>query len=62
MARIYADNLIIVVGGVLVDPVGVQHAQVATSATNLSLGNGSGRALVLQLENTLVLGLAANNT
>lgn len=55
------DNLVVLVGGVLVDPVRVQDTQVAAAATNTLLGSGTERALVLELVNTLVGGLACSN-
>lgn len=52
------DNLVVLVGGVLVDPVRVQDAQVGAAAANTLLSSGAEGALVLQLVDTLVGGLA----
>lgn len=54
------DDLEVLVGGVLVDPVRVQDAQVGAAAANTLLGRGLERSLVLQLVDTLVGGLACN--
>lgn len=51
------DDLVVLVGGVLVDPVRVQDAQVGAAATDTLLGGGLQGALVLQLVDTLVGGL-----
>lgn len=56
--RVDEDDLKVLVGGVLVDPVRVQDAQVGTAAADTLLGGGLQGALVLQLVNTLVGGLA----
>lgn len=52
------DDLVVLVGRVLVDPVGVQDAQVSAAATDTLLGGGLEGALVLELVDTLVGGLA----
>lgn len=51
------DDLVVLVGGVLVDPVGVQDAQVGATAADTLLSGGLERALVLELVDTLVGGL-----
>ena len=56
-----ADDLVVLVGGVLVDPVGVQDAQVGATATDTLLSGGLEGALVLELVDTLVGGLACAN-
>lgn len=56
------DDLVVLVGRVLVDPVGVEDAQVSTAATNTLLSGGTERALVLELVDTLVGGLAEGST
>lgn len=56
--RVDEDDLEVLVGGVLVDPVRVQDAQVSTAAADTLLGGRLEGALVLQLVNTLVGGLA----
>jgi hypothetical protein len=52
------NNLVVLVGGVLVDPVGVQDAQVGAAAADTLLSRGLQGALVLQLVHSLVGGLA----
>jgi hypothetical protein len=52
------DDLVVLVGRVLVDPVGVQDAEVGAAAADTLLGGRLERALVLQLVDTLVGGLA----
>lgn len=54
------DNLEVLVGRVLVDPVGVQDTQVGATAANTLLSGGTERTLVLELVDTLVGGLAYN--
>ena len=56
------DNLVVLVGRVLVDPVGVQDTQVGAAAANTLLGGGFEGALVLELVDTLVGGLAVGGT
>lgn len=56
--RVDEDDLVVLVGGVLVDPVGVQDAQVGAAATDTLLSGGLQGALVLELVDTLVGGLA----
>lgn len=51
------DDLVVLVGGVLVDPVGVQDAQVGATAADTLLSGGLERALVLELVDTLIGGL-----
>lgn len=52
------DDFVVLVGGVLVDPVGVQDAEVGTAAADTLLSSRLERALVLELVHTLVGGLA----
>lgn len=52
------DDLVVLVGGVLVDPVRVEDAQVGAAAADTLLGGGLERALVFELVDTLVGGLA----
>jgi hypothetical protein len=52
------DDLEVLVGGVLVDPVRVQDAQVSTAAADTLLSGRLEGALVLQLVDSLVGGLA----
>ena len=56
--RIDQDDLIILIGRILVDPVRVQDAEVGTATTNTLLSGGLERTLILQLVDTLVRGLA----
>ena len=55
-----ADDLVVLVGGVLVDPVGVQDTQVGATATDTLLSGSSESTLVLELVNTHVGGLACS--
>ena len=52
--RIHQDDLKVLVGRVLVDPVGVEDAQVGTAAPNALFGSRLERSLVFQLVDTLV--------
>lgn len=52
------DDLEVLVGRVLVDPVRVQDAEVGAAAADTLLSGGLERALVLELVHTLVGGLA----
>ena len=52
------DNLEVLVGGVLVDPVAVEDTQVGATTTDTLLSGRAQRTLELQLVDTLVLGLA----
>ena len=56
------DHLVVLVGGVLVDPVRVQNSQVGSTTTNSLFGGGSQRSLVLQVLNTLVGWLTISST
>ena len=60
--RVDEDDLVVLVGGVLVDPVGVEDAEVGAAATDTLLGGGLEGALVLELVDTLVGGLACRET
>jgi hypothetical protein len=52
------DDLVVLVGRILVDPVRVENTQVGAAATDTFLGGGFEGALVFQLVDTLVGGLA----
>ena len=52
------DDLVVLVGGVLVDPVGVEDAEVGAAAADTLLSGGLEGTLVLELVDTLVGGLA----
>lgn len=56
------DDLEVLVGRVLVDPVGVEDAQVGAAAADTLLSGGAEGALVLELVDTLVGGLAVGGT
>ena len=52
------NDLVVLVGRVLVDPVRVEDAEVGAAAAHTLLGGGAEGALVLELVHTLVCGLA----
>ena len=52
------DDLEVLVGRVLVDPVRVENAEVGAPAADALFGGGFERALVFELVHTLVGGLA----
>lgn len=52
--RVNEDDLEVFVGGVLVDPVGVQDSQVGATTTDTLLSGGLEGSLVLELVNSLV--------
>lgn len=52
------DNLVVLVGRVLVDPVGVEDSEVGAAAADTLLSGGLEGSLVLELVHTLVGGLA----
>jgi hypothetical protein len=54
------DDLVVLVGRVLVDPVRVEDAQVGAATADTLLGGGLERTLVLELVDTLVGGLACS--
>jgi len=54
------DDLVVLVGGVLVDPVGVEDAEIGAAAADTLLSGGLEGALVLELVDTLVGGLACS--
>ena len=56
------DDLEVLVGRVLVDPVGVKDAQVGATAADTLLSSRLEGALVLELVNSLVGGLACDGT
>lgn len=56
------NDLEVLVGGVLVNPVRVQNTQVRSSSTDSLLSGDSQRSLVLQLLNTLVGRLTVSST
>ena len=52
------DDLVVLVGRVLVDPVRVEDAEIGTAAADTLLSSRLERALILELVDTLVGGLA----
>jgi len=56
--RVYENDLKVLVCRVLVDPVAVENTQIGTAAANALFGGGTEGALVLELVDTLVGGLA----
>lgn len=56
------DDLEVLVGGVLVDPVGVEDAEIGAAAADTLFGGGAEGSLVLQLVDTLVGWLAVGST
>ena len=58
MLRVDEDDLKVLVGGVLVDPVRVENTQVGATTSNTLLSGRLQGSLVLQLVNTLVGRLA----
>jgi hypothetical protein len=59
---VHEDDLEVLVGRVLVDPVRVQDAQVGAAAADTLLGGRLEGALVLELVDSLVGGLAEGGT
>jgi hypothetical protein len=62
VVRINKDDLKVLVGSILVDPVRVQDTQVSALAANTLFSGGLERALVLELVDTLVDGLTIGST
>merc|ERR1711972_378207 len=60
--RVDADDLVVLVRAVLVDPVAVEHAQVGALAADTLLSGGAEGALVLELVHTHVGRLAESGT
>lgn len=56
------DDLVVLVGRVLVDPVGVEDSEVSAAAADTLLSGGLERSLVLELVHSLVGGLACSIT
>lgn len=56
-----ANDLIVLVSGVLVDPIRVQNSQSSYSSSNSLLSDALQVPCELELSDTLVLGLAINN-
>jgi len=62
VVRIDEDDFVVLVGGILVDPVAVENTEVTADTTNTAFSNRAEVASVLQLVDTLVLGLTVDNT
>jgi hypothetical protein len=56
------DDLKVLVGGILVDPVAVQHTEIGALLTDTLFGGGAEGALVFELVDTLVDGLTIGGT
>ena len=56
------DDFKVLVGGILVDPVRVQHTEIGGGATSTLLSNTSQISNKLKLVDTLILGLSVDNT
>jgi hypothetical protein len=56
------DDLKVLVGGILVDPIRVQHTEIGALLTNTLFGGGAEGALVLELVDTLIDGLTIGGT
>jgi len=62
VARVDKDNLEVLVGSILVHPVGVEHTKVGSDLANTLFSGGAEVAAELQLVDTVVLGLTVNNS
>ena len=62
VGRIHQDNLEVLVSSILVDPVRVEHSHVHGVSASALLSDGAKVASILELVNTLVLGLTEHNT
>lgn len=62
MARVNKDNFEVFVGSILVNPVRVQHTEVATDTTSTLFSDTAQVPNEFQLVNTLVLWLSVNDT
>lgn len=58
MLRIDQNDFEVFVGGVLIDPVRVEHAKIGTAAADALFGSRLQGALILELIDTLVGGFA----
>ena len=56
--RVDEDDLVVLIGRVLVDPVGVEDAEIGAATADTLFSGGTEGALVLELVDTLVGGLA----
>ena len=55
---IHQNDLEVLIGGVLIDPVRVEHAEIGTAAPDAFFCRRFQRTLILQLVDTLICGLA----
>lgn len=62
VVRVNENHLEVLVGGILVDPVRVQDAQVGADAASTLLSHAAQVAHKLQLVDTLILGLSVDDT
>ena len=62
MAGVNADDLVVLVDTVLVNPVRVEHPQVTATPANTLLRNAPQTTLGLELGDTLTNGLAVGST
>ncbi len=62
VGRIYKDDLVVLHGSILIDPVRVQYTEIGKLTSNLLLGNGLKVTLELKVVDTLVLGLTEYHT
>ena len=60
MLRVNQNDLKVFVGGVLVDPIRIEDPKVGAAAANSLLSSGFERALVFQLIDSLICGLACS--
>lgn len=56
------DNLVVLVYTILVDPVRVQHSQIATSTTDTLLGGSTETSLEFEVVDTLTDGFTVGGT
>lgn len=54
--RVDKDDFVVLVGGILVDPVRVENPKIGTSTADTLLGGRTKRSLVFELVHTLVGG------
>lgn len=59
---IYENDLVVLINTILIDPVRIQNAQVATAATNALLCNTPQAPLELEVIDTLTNGFAIGST
>lgn len=62
MTGVHKDDLVVFINTILIDPVRIQNAQVATTATNALLCDTPQASLELEMINALTDGLAVGST